>query len=65
MNIEDVKKRVDKIKEKITDDEIAHGMENQLWQDVLQAIADGVENPAELAKEALKTNEVDFCRWNA
>jgi hypothetical protein len=32
---------------------------------VLQAIASGVPNPAELAQEALKSLGLDFDRWKA
>lgn len=41
----------------------AHRLEKDLWRDVLQAIADGAENPADLAREALKSREIVFTRW--
>lgn len=47
------------------DDELAHSMEDALWEDVLRAIADGAPNAAELAKAALATKELDFARWCA
>ena len=47
------------------DSDRAHSAEDALYRDVLQAIADGATNAAELAAEALKTRELDFSRWCA
>lgn len=47
------------------DDERAHGLEDELWERVLQAIAAGAENSRELAAEALKTKDMAFARWCA
>lgn len=41
----------------------AHAREDELYLDVLKAIASGAQNPAELAAEALKTQEIHFDRW--
>lgn len=40
----------------------AHWQEDGLWEDVLNAIAAGATNAAELAREALKVAEIDFGR---
>jgi hypothetical protein len=47
------------------DYEAAHGVEDELWMRVLEAIRDGAENPSELARIALKTGEIDYPRWYA
>lgn len=47
------------------DYEAAHGMEDTLHQDVLRAIAGGVDSPGALAFEALKTQQLDFERYTA
>jgi hypothetical protein len=44
------------------DEEVAHRDEDKLHVLVLQAIADGIENPAGFAREALKTRDLDFPR---
>ena len=48
---------------RLNDPEIAHSREDELFQKVLKAIANGVDNPQELAKEALKSTKLDFPRW--
>lgn len=65
MDIDQVRNRVRHIDNIRSDDEAAHAEEDTLHQDVLQAIADGAPNPAELAQEALKTGDIDFARWCA
>lgn len=65
MDVEQVRDRVRRIDAARWDDEAAHGEEDTLHEDVLQAIADGADNPAELAQEALKTQDIDFARWCA
>ena len=62
---EDVVKKVAGIAKIAYDDERAHSAEDGLREDVLKAIAEGAENPAELAAEALKTSEIAFARWCA
>lgn len=47
------------------DDEEQHGMEDSLYEDVLQAIANGAPNAADLAAAALKTKSISFSRWYA
>lgn len=65
MSADDVRQRVEAIKAVMRDDEAAHSMEDELWRDVLKAIAAGATNAAELAAEALKTQELNFSRWYA
>jgi hypothetical protein len=45
------------------DDHGAHELEDKLHIQVLNAIANGAENSAELARECLKTLELGFERW--
>lgn len=63
MTVDEVKERVDDIRHEAVDDETAHGMEDDLYIDVLEAIANGADNPEKLAAEALKTQEIEFYRW--
>jgi hypothetical protein len=61
-----VRAKVNRIKEVIDDPEAAHGREDDLWAWVLKAIAnDNCTDPAACAKEALKTQKLDFSRWYA
>lgn len=64
MTIEEIEKLVEKVKEtSFFEDEGAHELEDELHQNVLKAIAGGASNPAELARAALKTCEIEFHRW--
>jgi len=67
MSPEEVKKRVAAIEAAMDDDEVAHGMEDELHQDVLHAISRGECEGCEMAvaKAALKTLKLDFSRWYA
>jgi hypothetical protein len=65
MNLQDVKNNVLKIYEMKGDDESAHSEEDNLHQEVLRQVANGNPEAKEMAKEALKTLEIDFCRWCA
>ena len=47
----------------INDDEESHVIEDMLHQRVLLAYANGETTDPNLAKEALKTNELKFSRW--
>lgn len=61
-----VKKRVEYIKSIMDDDEAAHGMEDDLHQAVLRAIAYGTcTDPTGCAEAALETLKLDFARWCA
>lgn len=61
MTVDEVRRRVAEIREKAWDDEVAHGMEDNLWRDVLRAIA--TEKVA--GAEASATEDIDFSRWCA
>ncbi|QNH48712.1 MULTISPECIES: hypothetical protein [unclassified Bacillus (in: firmicutes)] len=63
MTVDDVQKRVEAIRQAAFDDETAHGMEDELYTEVLKAIANGADNPEKLAAEALKTEKIEFSRW--
>jgi hypothetical protein len=66
MTPEDAKARVEKIRAKIHDDEMAHPEEDELHRDALTAIANGTAvDGAMCAREALRTSETDFARWCA
>jgi hypothetical protein len=65
MTVAEINERVQQIKDKASDPETAHSAEDQLHDDVLQAIADGADNPRELAAAALATLKIEFPRWCA
>lgn len=65
MNVQEIKDEVEAIRADASDDERAHGNEDVLHQRVLRAIADGADNAPELAREALRTLDIDFSRWCA
>lgn len=69
MTVDDVKRRVERIKEIWVldgDEERCHSMEDELRGDVLLAIADGVvEDPEGVASAALRTDDIKFARWCA
>lgn len=65
MTVDEVREAVALIATMTHDDEAAHSNEDTLWENVLRAIADGVPHPEALAKEALKTVNLDFSRWCA
>jgi len=68
MTVDDVKERLKYFTEHTGwwDDEEAHGTEDEIHLDVLKAIAGGTaENPQEMAKLAISTDEYEFARWCA
>ena len=66
LTVKDVIERVQKIFDIRGDDEMAHIHEEDLYLDVLKAIAEGkCDNPAACAREAVKTDEIQFSRWHA
>lgn len=66
MTVVEVIERVGKIKKIRGDDEVAHSNEDELHQDVLEAIAEGTaEDAMVMAAEALKTRDIGFARWCA
>lgn len=56
---------VDYIRSMTHDPEVAHGEEDRMRYQVLEAIAGGADNPVELAEIALSTEELTFPRWCA
>jgi hypothetical protein len=66
MTPQEVRDRVDRVRAEKADDERAHGYEDSLWEDVLEAIAAGAKGRSrDLATEALKTKDISFGRWRA
>ncbi len=70
MTVSDIRARVAAIEALGNDFERAHASEDALHQEVLAFVALGMEpgpgqEPFELAKEALKTQELDFSRYCA
>lgn len=65
MDLDEIHTRIARIYANRSDDEAAHAAEDDLHTDVLKAIADGAPNSAELAREALRTKDIDFARWCA
>ncbi len=67
LTVADVTAEVERIRAMRFDDEMAHNAEDELHQRVLAAIADGNtgDPPAVLAREALKTRDIEFARWCA
>jgi hypothetical protein len=63
MTVDDVKKRVEEIRASADDPERAHQLEDSLWLDTLEAIADGAANHQGLALEAALTSGISFDRW--
>lgn len=62
MTVEEVERRVESIRLMSGDDETAHSEEDALRADVLFAIMNGAENPGDLARAALKTDDIEFAR---
>ena len=65
MTVDQVLAEVAKVRELAGDYEGAHGREDLLRTRVLEAIAGGAPNAAELAAAALKTGEISFPRYCA
>ena len=60
-----VRQRVAAIRQRQTDPEAAHILEDELYVVVLSAIAAGDEQAVELAREALRTRSLKHERWVA
>lgn len=65
MTLSEIKRRLKRIEEERGDPETAHDLEDILFEDVLYAIAGGVENPSELADAALRSKNIKFPRYCA
>lgn len=61
-----VRQRVAAIEAVASDDEQAHGLEDELYRELLEAIAnDTCQEPRLCAAIALRTQLVQFARWGA
>ena len=66
MTIDDIEQTIARITRVcLGDPEAAHCEEDDLYVDTLAAIADGAENPKELALAALQARSIDYTRWYA
>lgn len=66
MTVKYIEKQVQFIASIAGDDEAAHGMEDSLYAEVFQAIAEGrCSAPADCARAVLETKKLDFARWCA
>lgn len=65
MTTEDVARRLAAVHAARDDDEVAHGLADDLHRDVLAAIAAGAADAPILAAAALRTETLDFARWCA
>lgn len=66
MTPSDVIKLLSEIEHADCDQERAHALEDDLFVEVLSAIAEGqCDNPAELARLALRSRDIEFDRWYA
>jgi hypothetical protein len=62
---DEARERLNFIRDIAGDAEIAHSEEDKFHRAVLSAIANGAQNPAELAGTALRTGQIEFERWCA
>ena len=62
MTLEEIKNRIERIKDVIDDDEVAHIREDGLYFEFIESLA---KEGNERAKEILKTRDLDFGRWCA
>lgn len=65
MTLSEVKDTVIAITEHKDDFEVAHCMEDSLYENVLKAIVAGNPEAQVMAQEALKTKQIDFARYCA
>lgn len=65
MRVTDIEDRLEYLKTLERDVEVQHGAVDNLYADVLRAIANGEEWPAELARTALSAEEIVKVRWYA
>ena len=65
MKTDGVRERVEQINGLEGDPESSHCAEDDLFEAVLEAIRDGADDPAGLAREALKVLEQNNTRWYA
>lgn len=64
--VSEAKEWVNDIKDSCRDFEAAHVLEDELYLKVLRGIADGTcEDPQQIAKEVIKTQDINFPRYCA
>lgn len=63
MNLKEVKKTVNDIKESVVDFEGAHELEDDLYEAVLKEVVSGNPESKEMAHIALQTREINFPRY--
>lgn len=62
---QEVRKRVKDIRQCAWDYDAAHGMEDKLYELVMQHIALGAPNSVSLARAVLETKNIEFARYTA
>lgn len=62
ISVGEVNARVAQLAEDADDFEAAHAEEDGIWKAALLAIAQGAGNPRELARAALRSEEIEFQR---
>jgi hypothetical protein len=66
MDLNEVKIRLEKIKKKSHDYEVAHQMEDDLYRNFIQHVgALKIADLSEMAKEVLKSKKIKFSRYTA
>ncbi|NQU86725.1 MAG: hypothetical protein HQ541_13285 [Mariniphaga sp.] len=66
MNLKEIKAMVANIDSAKDDDEMAHCAEDDLREDFIKHISKtGTKEQRKMAREILKTNDIDFSRWFA
>lgn len=63
LTIQDVRNQLQAIRELRDDIELQQSVEHELHSAVLKSIAAGCDNASDLAKEALKSEDIPFPRW--
>lgn len=66
MEIKSIKQMIAIIKKEVKDDEVAHGLEDELMTLFIESIAAGEnDNLSKKAKLILSVKKLDFARWCA
>lgn len=64
MNIDSIRSEIKDIEDMSHNPEVAHEMEDDLYTDFIQFIANSSNNEfSKLAQEVLKAKEINFRRW--
>jgi hypothetical protein len=66
VNLERVKMEVDEVSQMSADNEKAHALEDSLYHSFVTHVAiHGPSDLSEMAREILRTEDMDFARWYA